>query len=329
MGGMCARFEPASLLPDACPEGARGIAGGCYILVAKGPRGAAECDGEGGVVYGDICVVEEGVPSYGASTCPTGDATIINPGCYRLVSNVPVTDNCVGEYTANTAGEENVCRWMNSSPEAGDECPSTSGAVFEGDPISSADEAYGDISGLLESCEYPWESYGGGCPNNSEEEDDGCRVYVSLIPGALGCPDGQALFGGKCWTYADLFSADPQCPIGTLDVDGYCRKLVANAPAAYTCKDASAALNGKTCVYTAPFTVDPAPNAYKCDKGARSVIGSGANMQVLCFLGNADANVTSGPSCLQGVLSTDNQYCLVPRIDTAPAVAAPIPAFTG
>ena len=27
----------------ACPEGARGVAGACYILVAKGPRGAATC----------------------------------------------------------------------------------------------------------------------------------------------------------------------------------------------------------------------------------------------------------------------------------------------
>ena len=215
---------------------------------------------------------------------------------------------------------------MNPSPADTDECPAAT-ATGALEPA----EDRGVVTGYLDACEYPRVIVDpAACPNNSEEAADGCRVYVALVPGALGCPEGEALFGGKCWIYADLISDAPQCPIGSLtDSDGYCRKLVANAPAAYTCKDASAALNGKSCVYTAPFTVDPAPNAYKCDKGVRSVIGDGANMQVLCFLGNADANVTSGPSCLQGVLSTDNQYCLVPRIDTAPAVAAPIPAFTG
>jgi hypothetical protein len=76
--------------------------------------------------------------------------------------------------------------------------------------------------------------------------------------------------------------------------------------------------------------IEPSPSLYSCAAGARTVIGTGAAVQVICILGDANANTTSGPSCLQGVLSTDNAYCIVARIDAAPAaVAAPVPSFTG
>lgn len=53
--------------------------------------------------------------------------------------------------------------------------------------------------------------------------------------------------------------------------------------------------------------------------------------------GQPDDNVTTTTSCLQGVLSSDGLYCVVPRLDAAPAPAgapaetqaAPIPSFTG
>lgn len=50
---------------------------------------------------------------------------------------------------------------------------------------------------------------------------------------------------------------------------------------------------------------------------------------------NPDDNVTTTTSCLEGVLSEDGLYCIVPRLDAAPAAAgdspteAPIPSFTG
>ena len=45
-------------------------------------------------------------------------------------------------------------------------------------------------------------------------------------------------------------------------------------------------------------------------------------------------NVTTTTSCLQGVLSDDGQFCIVPRIDqpappAAPTTDAPVPSFTG
>nr|MCH9802775.1 hypothetical protein [bacterium] len=116
------------------------------------------------------------------------------------------------------------------------------------------------------------------------------------------------------------------CPIGSYeDASGDCRKPVANAKGAYSCADAASALNGKTCVWTSAFSVTITPDMYKCAEGARAVIGT----DVICVLSASDANTTSAPSCLQGVLSTDGAYCIVPRSDAAPAAVAPVPSFTG
>ena len=121
-------------------------------------------------------------------------------------------------------------------------------------------------------------------------------------------------------------SAHPSCPIGSYeDASGDCRKPVANAKGAYSCADAASALNGKTCVWTSAFSVTITPDMYKCAEGARAVIGT----DVICVLSASDANTTSAPSCLQGVLSTDGAYCIVPRSDAAPAAVAPVPSFTG
>ena len=53
-----------------------------------------------------------------------------------------------------------------------------------------------------------------------------------------------------------------------------------------------------------------------------------------CISEAVQDNVTTTTSCLQGVLSDDGQYCIVPRIDAAPATdstpsQAPAPTFTG
>ena len=345
LGGMCARFEAASQRPEGCPEGARGVAGGCYILVAKGPRGTLICEGDGAVA-GDICVTEGRPPVRAAGTCPTG-ADIILPGCYRVVSTTALTDNCVAPYVAYGA-PANTCRVVNPfmgngstiAQITGWECPSAGTNTPTENVVP-----FGDTTKVA-SCEYARTTSGGDCPTNTQRVPETgspfeCRVAVPLIPGALVCPDaGFGVVSGKCIAQSDGVLPAAQCPAGSFeDSTGQCRKPVANAKGAYYCKgadgvegtadDAAAALNGKSCVYTAPFTVTAAPNAYKCDKGVRSVIGAGAEMQVLCFLGDADKNVTEGPSCLQGVLSTDGLYCIVPRIDTAPAVSAPVPAFTG
>lgn len=50
-----------------------------------------------------------------------------------------------------------------------------------------------------------------------------------------------------------------------------------------------------------------------------------------------DENIETTTSCVEGVLSDDGQFCIVPRLDAEPAPAvppttppgAPIPTFTG
>jgi hypothetical protein len=189
----------------------------------------------------------------------------------------------------------------------------------------------------IESCSYTPARVAGDCatalPGTTNDPNGvDCRRPVDLRPGGLQCTEGFGLVSGKCIRYIGVDNASPQCPIGSVeDGSGDCRKPVADAKGTYYCKDANAALNGKSCVWVSGFLINPAPSLYKCDAGVRTVIGSGAGTKVICILGNANANTTTGPSCLQGVLSTDNAYCIVPRIDTAPAaaVAAPVPSFTG
>ena len=58
-----------------------------------------------------------------------------------------------------------------------------------------------------------------------------------------------------------------------------------------------------------------------------------------CLSDAVDDNVVTTTSCTQGVLSADGQFCIVPRVDAAPAgsgapaspgdVQAPVPTFTG
>ncbi|MDB9845362.1 hypothetical protein OAC41_01165 [Acidimicrobiales bacterium] len=154
-----------------------------------------------------------------------------------------------------------------------------------------------------------------------------CHTQVALNTGDFTCSAGFFLYGTVCeqWV-APSGALEASCPIGSYeDASGDCRKPVANAKGAYSCADAASALNGKTCVWTSAFSVTITPDMYKCAEGARAVIGT----DVICVLSASDANTTSAPGCLQGVLSTDGAYCIVPRSDAAPTAVAPVPSFTG
>lgn len=339
LGAMCARFEPALQRPPGCPEGARGVAGACYILVAKGPRGAYTCPADapvGSVVAGDNCVITGGAPVNGPSSCPVS-ATVLQDGseCYTLVGKTALA-TCQAPY-ALVVTSTTVCKVNNPHPVNAPalltwQCPAGPTGVT---PTPSMHSSGGGPT-KIESCSYVLTQPAGAgtCPTGTTADPGGtdCRRPVDLVPGGKVCPAGFGLVDNKCIRYVNVATPAPQCPQGSVeDSRGDCRKPVANAAGLFYCADAAAALNGKSCVWTTGFLIEPAPNLYKCEKGVRTVIGSGAQTQVLCLVGKADANTTTGPSCLQGVLSTDNLYCLVPRIDTAPAagVTAPVPAFTG
>ena len=328
LGAMCARFEPASQRAAACPEGARGSAGGCYILVAKGPRGAAECAVTGAVLVGTNCVITGNPPVNGPSSCPVSATVLEADGqCFTLISRPLGDTSCEAPYIVFGS----ICKQTNDGATQQAildfECAAAPQTIIENM------RTHGGLT-KIDSCDYVPVAAPGDCPDDLEVDPGSgdCRRPVDLRPGALRCDASFGLVDGKCIRYESAEADSPQCPIGSAeDGDGDCRKPVADATGAYYCKDANAALNGKSCVFTAGFLIEPAPTLYKCDAGARTVIGNGASTQVICILGDANANTTSGPSCLQGVLSTDNAYCIVPRIDTAPAaaVAAPVPSFTG
>ena len=329
LGGMCARFEAADQKDPGCPDGARGTAGGCYILVAKGPRGAATC--AEGTLAGSNCVITGNPPVNGPSSCPVS-ATVIETGnqCYTLVSRQPAGQAvCAAPYIAFGTQCKSNNTGVDQASIIAFTCPAAPQAVTQ-----NMHETGGITK--IESCEYTPVA-ATACPANTIEDRPGdptsdCRRSVDLRPGAKVCDTGFGIVDGKCIRYISPNSAVPQCPAGSVeDNDGDCRKPVADQKGDYFCKDANAALNGKSCVYTAGFLIEPSPTLYKCDEGTRTVIGAGSSTQVICILGDANPNTTSGPSCLQGVLSTDSAYCIVPRIDTAPAaaVAAPVPSFTG
>jgi len=333
LGAMCARFEPASQNAPGCPTGSRGIAGSCYILVAKGPAGAATCDE--GTLVGTNCVVTGAAPVAGESTCPESDVVFeVDGQCFTIVNRL-VADaaDCTAPYAIiNTATMR--CKVVTDGT-IGFTCPDAPGTILP----ESVTHPNGTTK--IAFCIQTPPTGLGDCPANTTPAPSGndCRSPFNRRAGAPICATGFGLVDGKCIRYEAPATAVASCPIGSIeDGVGDCRKPVADSTGTFFCKDSNAALNGKSCVFTAGFLINPAPTLYKCDAGTRTVIGSGSasegagsTVQVICILGDANANTTSGPSCLQGVLSTDNLYCIVPRIDTAPAaaVAAPVPSFTG
>jgi len=312
-----------------CPDGARGTQGGCYILVAKGPRGDSAC-AEGSLV-GTNCVITGAAPVNGPSTCQTS-ATVLQDGseCYTLIAPPVTAGSCDAAYFAFGS----VCKANNTGTDQASVTAFTCPAPATGESVTENMHTTDGIQ-KIESCEYRPSNITGACPDGTTEDPNGtdCRRPVDLRPGPKQCADGFGIVDGKCIRYASPSTPAPQCPAGSVeDSVGDCRKPVADAKGAFYCKDANAALNGKSCVFTSGFLVEATKDLYKCDEGTSTVIGFGSATQVICILGDANANTSSGPSCLQGVLSTDNAYCIVPRIDTAPAAAvaaAPVPSFTG
>jgi len=298
LGAMCARFAPADQHPAACPEGARGVAGACYILVAKGPRGAITCP-IGQTLAGTNCVISGTAPVNGPSSCPVSTTVLQDAAgfCYTLVSPTVTPGACFGGYVMI----DNVCKLIANGMKTF-VCPTPAGATYKTESVTHPDGTV-KVAFCIQA-----PAGATSCPGDLVRDTNGvdCRRRVDVVPGAPQCAAGYGLVGNKCIRYESPAVPAAQCPQGSVeDSVGDCRKPVADATGVYYCKDAAAALNGKSCVWTTGFLINPAPTLYKCDTGTRTVIGSGATTQVLCLLGAANANTTTGPSCLQGVLSTD------------------------
>jgi len=351
---MCARFEPALQNLPTCPTGASGVAGACYILVAKGPAGTPTCDVGGVLTGGTTCVFTGAAPTPGAGTCPVSTTVFLEGGvCFQVISGVGSTVPCAAPYVMlGTACKVGNPFWpqyeINPTPAnqtllVGWTCPTV--PAGSGGAITGSTHVVGGVT-KIESCSY---APAAGATTCTAAADIGfvngqCRQSVAVVPGAANCAAGFGNIGGKCIRTEAPIPTPASCPRGSSEWNvstglagaGECRKPVADAAGTYYCKSPEAALNGKSCVYTTGFFINPAETRYKCDEGLRTVIGSGSSafgdgstVRVICILGDSSPNVVEGPSCLQGVLSTDNLYCIVPRIDAAPAAAAPVPSFTG
>lgn len=328
---MCSRFEKASQKPDACPAGAFGVKDGCYVFVAKGPRGDAVCPE--GTAAGDVCVVTGAAPKPGAGSCPTSETVFLDGAiCYSVVSPVLVPEACPAPYGvySGKCKTTNPHQITDASTQADRDahmawtCPAVTGYT----PTAHMD-------GLkTTSCTFTPKAVFNNCPASADLGlvNGQCRRSVALKAGSATCETGYALVGKKCIKYVSSEEVLASCPIGSVeDAKGHCRRPVNNAKGAYYCKDSNAALNGKHCVFTTGFLIEAKATLYKCDEGTRAVIGDGANTRVICFLDGPAKNTEEKVTCVQGVPSQDGLYCIVPRIDTAPAVAvaAPKPAFTG
>lgn len=344
LGGMCARFEKATKKKDACPTGAFGESKGCYIFVSKGPAGDKSC--KEGTLEGGVCKVYGPEPTYATGKCPESDTVIkgTDGSCYKVtkVFNPQAPDYCPTLNGNKFEKSGTMCKFVmpgaNTAAADGYKCPADSRLIKVTSPTD----------GHLKSawCEAPEVAPSKVCPSGSDAHvvtptQTECRAAVAFSKGALTCTTGFALYGNKCVRTISSDTAKASCPKGSFeDAQGRCRKLVADAKGAWYCKDASASLSGENCVFTTGFLVKPSETLYKCAKGTRTVIGSGSaskgdgsKVNVICITGESDKNVTTGPSCLQGELDKTQKYCLVARIDSAPAVApavaAPKPAFTG
>lgn len=340
LGGVCARFEKATKKDKSCPEGAFGKKDGCYIYVSKGPAGENTC--KNGTLKGTECEIVGNPPVHATGKCPESDTVIkgADGACYSLVAAV-VSKECptLGGHLFVKSGS--ACKFVmpGANTPAADNftCPTGSKLIKVKSPTDGHMKA-----GWCEASESVVATT---CPSGSDRfvRSDGkveCRKSVTLTKGQLKCDSGYALLDGKCVRRVQSEVSKASCPNGSYtDHEGRCRKPVANKDGAWYCKDSSAALSGSNCVFTTGFLVKPADTLYKCPKGTRTVIGSGSvaggdgsKRNVICITGEADKNVTTGPSCLQGELDSTQKYCLVARIDSAPAapaVAAPKPAFTG
>jgi len=206
LGGMCARFEAASQQADACPEGSRGVQGGCYILVAKGPAGAATC--AEGVLTGTNCVVTGDAPVSTGGSCPVSSTVQSVAGeCFTLVAPPNGVGNCDSSPLYFVFGS--VCKAEN--PNATDQalaplftCPAVAGQT-----ITATTHSPGGIT-KTSSCSYPLEIPAGACVAPLTTDPGGlCRRAVDLTPNPLVCAESFGIVDGKCIRFVAPSTANP------------------------------------------------------------------------------------------------------------------------
>jgi|GEM_PF-1512802 len=266
LGGICASFAPASQLPDTCPEGSRGSAGGCFILVAKGPRTAVCSEG---VLAGSNCVITGPAPTAGPSTCPVS-ATVIEDGadCFLLVDADPSL-GCLSGSTPDPV-DSSLCRVPVARAPGALTCPAGFGLV-DGNcvrfvapvfasaqcPVGSSEDVNGDCrkpvadaagaffcesagdalngtscvstAGFLPACQPGDACEGTGCPGGFvlNVATQVCTLTVPAVETSASCPAGTFGSAGDCYVVVPATGGNPTCSAGVL-IDADC--VVTGAP---------------------------------------------------------------------------------------------------
>ena len=124
LGGICARFE-AAVTGAACPDGARGEPGGCYILVAFLPQADPVCfEGE---LEGSNCVIVGDPPAVGIDgelLCDDGFG-LVEGRCLRFESPSRPAPQCPDGALEDSEGQ---CR-QPVDDEIGLSCPDPNSAL--------------------------------------------------------------------------------------------------------------------------------------------------------------------------------------------------------
>jgi|GEM_PF-3271911 len=215
LGGLCTRTEPASQLPPTCPDGASGVPGACYILVAKVPAGPPFC--VDGALVGNLCVIIGNPPLPGPQPCDPGFG-LVDGQCIRYEQPVfPVPQCPVGSAEINGDCRKPVAdaagAYYCQSPMAvlnGKDCVFTAAFVFG--PCQVGFGLVGsDCVRFTNPVSFPV------CPVGSAEINGDCRKPVADVLGAPYCADpGAVLTSEGC-----ELSVAALCQQGTL-IDGSC-----------------------------------------------------------------------------------------------------------
>jgi len=210
-----------------------------------------------------------------------------------------------------------ICKFLPPLvQDGGYVCPEVAGVT-----IDNASHNPGTHTKLT-LCSYTPAAINTGCPAGTTQVGETCRRPHPLENTGLAC---QAPFtiidGDTCVRHEATVIMDGQCPTtSTEDTANNCRKPVANQDGPYICPNGGA-LSGTSCVFTAGFLIDTDSISYMCEAGDSAVLAG----QAVCLL--AGPTDVVGVGCLQGVLSTDGQFCLVDLVVTPASV--PVPSFTG
>jgi hypothetical protein len=315
-----------------CPPNTTVITGGCARVVPATTTAATLCPGAGtnpNNCYTLVAGIGATAPACAAPSTPFAAVLVGTNDCQTPSATVPIQGQvCANAVAVGTVGGTLFSDLAVPTLAA----PATVPTCFSQTAATAAEiaaVACGTGAFVANICRLPvpLTNTGGLCLVVVERNVPGplntglgtCVTVSNSAATALACP---ATVGTAVVTQTVNAAGDIECRVASAAGAGTvgCTTGSLNAPVA-------PATVSTTCTVTTNFNVVPTANSYFCAAGTASASGTLATLSVICNLGAPTTVVVTGPSCSQGVLVVASSTCTVPA--TAPAVAAPVPAFTG